>query len=164
MPVPKKSVAERFWEKVDKAGPISTYRPDLGSCWLWMAQINKETGYGCFWVGRDAGKNLNVPAHRVAYGLAMGSIPEGLHIDHLCRVRNCVRPTHLEPVTNAENTRRGDLTSNGDVNRNKTHCIRGHLFDEKNTKWVDGRYGRQRQCRACNAFLARERRAMKGSR
>lgn len=84
------SFEESFWARVDKTD----------TCWLWT-DAPALTGYGR--VSRD---NVVDYAHRVAYELAVGPIPPGLTIDHLCRVRLCVNPTHLEPVTLAENTRR----------------------------------------------------------
>lgn len=71
------------------------------SCWIWLATIDRH-GYGTFYMdGR------NIPAHRASFLLAGHPIPSGLELDHLCRVRSCVRPSHLEPVTRAENIRRG---------------------------------------------------------
>lgn len=82
---------ERFWANVDRSG----------SCWLWTGPIS-STGYGGVqWQGRRAN------AHKVAYVMERGPVPKGLQLDHLCRVRRCVNPIHLEPVTNAVNTRRG---------------------------------------------------------
>lgn len=90
--------AERFWRKVDRNGPIPEYRPELGPCWLWTATLDGH-GYGYF---------DGHPAHRWAWQEAHGSIaPELSDMDHLCRVPRCVRPSHLEPVTHAENIRRG---------------------------------------------------------
>lgn len=86
----------RFWAKVNKDGPAPTHRSDLGSCWLWTASTN--WGYGVLSIdGRS------IRAHRFAYELLVGPIPEGLQLDHLCHVRHCVRPDHLEPVTLQEN-------------------------------------------------------------
>lgn len=88
--------ADRFLNKVDRSDPFG--------CWLWTAAINPGTGYARFWIP-GAG---TVNAHRFAYELAFGPIPDGLDVDHLCRVRSCVRPSHLEPVTRRENLMRGD--------------------------------------------------------
>ena len=83
-------------------------------------------------------------AHRMIYELLVGPIPDGLEIDHLCRNRGCVNPGHMEPVTHRENLMRGDTVAA--ANPAKTHCIRGHPYDDENTY----RYGSHRYCRACN--------------
>lgn len=75
-----------------------------GGCWLWTGSITRA-GYGRI-RGADAHDGRTVLAHRLAYELLVGPIPQGLHLDHLCRVRRCVNPEHLEPVTLAENNRR----------------------------------------------------------
>ena len=92
----------RFWSKVDKNGPIPTFRPDLGRCWAWSGARNSE-GYGNFAIKYRQTER----AHRVAFHLTRGPIPEGLTIDHLCRVHWCVNPDHLEAVSNRENIIRG---------------------------------------------------------
>jgi len=138
------SLDQRLWSRVNKRGPAPSYRPALGPCWLWTGWVNNN-GYGG--IGSGGQEAL---VHRVAYELLVGPIPEGLEIDHLCRVAICVKavadehgPAHLEPVTHAENMRR----------RRGTHCREGHLLDEANiVHTTDG----QRKCRIC---VRRRRRA-----
>lgn len=114
------------------------------SCWLWRG-CTQANGYGFLKVGGRAGKRIY--AHRLAYELFKSSIPDGLEIDHLCRVRHCVNPDHLEPVTRSQNVRRGiGPAMLGNLNGSKTHCKRGHLFDARNTRW---RPTGGRDCRAC---------------
>ena len=104
-------------------------------CWLWTGYISN--GYGLIkWAGKVRS------AHRTAYELLVGPISVGLEIDHLCRVKNCVNPDHLEPVTHRENCARGE-----NYNSNKTHCINGHAFDSENTYIIPSSGGRQ--CRIC---------------
>ena len=105
---------ERFWPKVEITE----------SCWLWTAG-RVWNGYGRFKV---AGRH--VYAHRFAYELLDGPIPDGLQLDHLCRVRHCVNPAHLELVTNRENSLRGESFSA--INAAKTHCPQGHPLTPEN--------------------------------
>jgi hypothetical protein len=128
------SIAERFAAKVTKTE----------GCWLFTGQIDRG-GYGLFWY-----EDRLRGAHRVSYELYVGPIPDGLHLDHLCRNRACVNPAHLEPVTNRENTLRGILP-----NKLKTHCKWGHPYSEENT-WTDPKTG-WRQCRTCNRARDRKR-------
>lgn len=142
-----KSYAERFWSKVNKSGPAPALRPDLGPCWLWTGAIGTD-GYGQFSLdGHLRG------AHRVAYEMRHGPIPLGLEPDHLCRVRSCVNDAHLEPVTHAENLRRG---AGAKKQLAKTHCPAGHPYADDNL-YVVKRAGRSdaRGCRACNAAAVR---------
>lgn len=83
-----------FWERVAKGDP--------DECWLWTGHLGSG-GYGAAYV---RGVRTNRGAHRVAYELAVGPVPDGLEIDHLCFTRRCCNPAHLEPVTHAENVRR----------------------------------------------------------
>ncbi len=104
---------QRFWAKVNLQGGINNYAPDLGECYLWTGSIN-ENGYGWFWINGKTKK-----AHRVSWEFENGQIPHHMQLDHLCRVRNCVRPSHLEVVTNQENTIRGAVSKKYLRNPNK---------------------------------------------
>jgi len=94
----------RFMQYVDKKGPVPSYRPELGPCWIWTGVRHRTRHYGRFYVGGRGGRY--VQAHRWSYEASVGPIPEDLTIDHLCMVTPCVNPSHLEPVTQAENNRR----------------------------------------------------------
>lgn len=121
---------ERFLAKIE-------FTP---TCWLWTA--GKSSGYGTF----VAPGRRQVKAHRVSYELSIGPIPDTFVVDHLCRVRNCVNPEHLEAVNEKTNILRGVGFSA--VNAVKETCAHGHLFDEENTRHRRGRPGRT--CRACD--------------
>jgi predicted RNA-binding Zn-ribbon protein involved in translation (DUF1610 family) len=109
-------------------------------CLIWQGGSRTKDGYGMFSVGRD--NNL---AHRAAYELFVGPIPDGLVIDHLCSVRDCVEVQHLEPVTQWENNARSQSISA--INLRKTHCDQGHEFTPANTRTTT----KGRNCRACDA-------------
>lgn len=128
--------SERFWAKVDKSG----------DCWLWTAALDRH-GYGAF---RTGGRHRL--AHRVAYELVIGPIPEGLDLDHLCRVHDCVNPAHLEPVTRRENLARGVGFIAREIRT--THCPRGHEYSPENTYVATG----SRNCRRCTYIRNTERR------
>lgn len=87
----------RFWQKVDKSGPVSAYAPQLGNCWLWNGAAYE--GYGSFYFGKSDGAGL-------AHHFLVGRPPKGMEWDHLCYTTLCVRPEHLEMVTGEENLRR----------------------------------------------------------
>lgn len=142
MPV-SPEIERRLWPKIDQKGPVSDYRPDLGPCWRWLAYVGKH-GYGLFRLD-----NQMRLAHRVVYELLVGPIPAGLELDHLCRVRSCVNPKHLEPVTRSENILRSPLRASGFgggiANSKKTHCPNGHPYD-----YVEhSKHGPRRRCSIC---------------
>lgn len=143
------TIEDRFLNQI-VLGTRPACRPDLTRCWLWTGAL--YGGYGHLWCD---GKQLMV--HRFIYELVFGPILFDLEIDHLCRVRNCVNPSHMEAVTNKVNVLRG--VSFVAVNALKTHCKRGHPFDEENT-YV---YKTSRVCRSCNRerckLFEREKRA-----
>lgn len=129
-----------FWAKVDRTGGDD-------ACWPWLASLN-NSGYGHFKV-----KSKIPGAHRVSYTLLVGDIPQGLQLDHLCKNRKCVNPAHLEPVTQRENTLRGESFSA--VCARKTICPQGHPYDDSNTSYYKG----SRCCRECARLKARRIRA-----
>lgn len=147
-PLPVLSQEDRFWAKVDKTE----------GCWNWVAAID-AAGYGRFmWPGGQL-------AHRFAYELLIGPIPEGLDLDHQCHNadktcaggngclhRRCVNPAHLEPATRSTNNQRGH-TGEVHVGTKRTHCRRGHEFTPENTytypRPLKGHNTLRRQCRIC---------------
>ena len=118
---------ERFWAKVNKTE----------GCWLWEG-VKVRGGYGQL---KIRGKLVMV--HRYAYEFLVGQIPEGLTLDHLCRIPACVNPAHLEPVTIKDNILRGDSFSA--QNAKVTYCPQGHAYDVLNTYIYRG----SRACRLC---------------
>src|SRR3990167_7896641 len=117
---------------------------DIRGCWNWTGTIN-EKGYALyFW--QENGKSKHCRVHRLMYEILVGPIPPGLTLDHLCRNRRCVNPSHLEAVTHKVNVLRG--ISFSAVNAKKTHCIRGHEFTSENTYLPPG-HKNYRVCRAC---------------
>jgi len=122
----------------------SSYLEDANGCWIWNRSL-VTGGYAAFWDGQT------VSGHRWSYEHFIGPVPKGMQLDHLCRVRECVNPHHLEPVTLAENVMRGVGLSA--INARKTQCKRGHVFDGSNTYIASNG---SRCCRPCKAMLARE--------
>jgi len=137
----KQTDAERFWSYVDKSG----------ECWTWTGY--KKNGYGAFWITRD-GVDRMQQAHRFAYELELGPIPEGMTLDHLCHTAvaddcregfdcphpACVRPDHLDPMSLSNNIRAGGHGA-------RTTCKRGHEFTPENTGAAYR--GKGRYCKEC---------------
>jgi hypothetical protein len=113
-------------------------------CWEWTA-TRHGAGYGLFWNVETKSYDR---AHRVVYELMVGPIPDGLVLDHLCRNRGCVRPSHCEPVSIGENVRRGTAR-----NTKVTHCPQGHPYDETNT-YIEPSTG-ARRCQVCRLATLR---------
>lgn len=134
----------KFFARIDRGGP--------NECWEWTGGRTKA-GYGETWTGSSKAEGRRgrvVLTHRVAYSHLVGPIPEGLTIDHLCRNRACCNPAHLEPVTNKTNILRG--TSRSAVNATRTHCPKGHPYNEANTYIAANG---SRLCRTCNVERSR---------
>lgn len=126
-PKPRPMV-DRIWEKVDATG----------DCWEWTASLND--GYGAFF---DNVNRKQWRAHRLVWTLLVGPIPKGMVLDHLCRVKSCVNPDHLEVVTQQENMRRGSWPG-------RPNCVHGHEYTPENTGLASGR----RFCRTCRRIKA----------
>lgn len=149
--MPKKmDVWERFMRLVSP-------EPNSG-CWLWDSNT-MPSGYGYF--GLAAGKHVR--AHRFAYEMMRGPIPEGMVLDHLCRMKCCVNPDHLEVVTPAENYRRAKpylARGTNNFSGRKTECPRGHPYSPENTyNFTNSRGGPHRVCKTCQRMRYRARRA-----
>ena len=137
-----KTLLERFNEK---------YIPEPNSgCWLWTAAVHKTNGYGEIHWGDGHGKKMLL-AHVASYLLHVGPTPDGLELDHKCRVRSCVNPEHLEPVTRLVNITRGIGPALTKVRCEAiTHCLRGHEYTPENTYTrVKANGYRLRECRTC---------------
>jgi hypothetical protein len=140
---------EAFWAKVDKTE----------TCWIWTGS-KRKSGYGLL----DVGRKLQL-AHRFAFVTSGGLIPDGLHLDHLCRNRACVRPDHLEVVSNRTNVLRGVGISA--ENARRTHCVNGHELSGDNL-WIAPRSNRasgvRRYCLACKRASNKKNKAAKRAR
>lgn len=124
---------------------LLTFVDKPNECWEWPGA--KCNGYGVVGISVNK-KPKRFYAYTLAYNWLYGPVPKGLHIDHLCRNRACFNPYHLEAVTQQENIRRGDAGIN---NRIKTHCAKGHPFDERNTIIAKTSRGtKARRCRTCH--------------
>lgn len=125
-------IEKKILEKIEKTN----------SCWLWKGSIT-DRGYGQY---------SSKLVHRLIWQLKNGPVPKGLELDHLCRVRSCVNPVHLEAVTHAENNRRGNSPSA--MAMRKTHCFRGHRLSEDNIYRHKGKKSAKRKnwriCKECH--------------
>lgn len=119
-------------------------------CWLWTGDVSSH-GYGRITLR----PGCRIYAHRWVYEQLVGPIPLGLTIDHLCRVRHCVNPSHMEPVTRKENVLRGISPSLAGY-RNGT-CARGHPKTPENVYMRKDR-PRKWNCRACARLVDTKRR------
>lgn len=130
---------ERFWRFVIP-------EPNSG-CWLWGGVVSKK-GYPYF---RAVSRQNTVLAHRFSYEMHKGKVPEGMEVDHVCKLRCCVNPDHLEAVTHLENIRRGTNQWRG-----VSHCVNGHEFSVGNTSFYKKDQYTGRRCKACARERARE--------
>ena len=129
--------------------------PNSG-CWLWTARLDRN-GYGRIGIWMpDRGHNVPRSAYREMFKALRGPIPEGLELDHLCRVRSCVNPDHLEPVTHKENVRRGECKAQharqaaAKAKRKRQKCGKGHPYIEGSYYWYAGKgHSPFRVCREC---------------
>jgi hypothetical protein len=137
------SVLQRFWSNIDRNG--------TGGCWVWQGEVTNT--YGRIFVGGERKRQL---VHRFAYEMFVGPIEPGMEIDHVCKVRLCANPDHLDQVTGRENKLRS--IGFASANAKKTECIHGHPFDERNTHVTKNG---QRKCRACDRDRVRARREQK---
>lgn len=131
------STEDRFWSKV-----VPT-----GFCWEWTGRTQKRTGHGRF----SPTHSTTIGAHRFAYELLVGPVPDGQQLDHLCRNPPCVNPDHLEPVTARENVLRG-FGITADQSR-RIRCPAGHEYTPENTRVSKRGF---RNCRACARVRASE--------
>ena len=133
------ALSPKFWERAMVA-------PD--GCWLWTGSITKS-GYGM--VPWKTAYPDSKRAHRAAYQALIGPVPDGLVLDHLCRVRHCVNPSHLEAVTIRENTLRGE--GRAAVNAQLVECYKGHPLTGENL-YVNP--SGSRMCKICSRARQRK--------
>lgn len=133
----------KFWPRVDKTD----------ACWLWTGLI-RSNGYGQIHLGNVGRTSVPMLTHRFSWLVAQRLLEVDRQLDHLCRVRACCNPDHLESVTQQINMMR--------AYEHQTHCKNGHEFTPENTQWY-GKYGTKRNCRTCNRAAMKAYRARKRS-
>lgn len=130
-----KEVREELKSRLlDKSMP----EPNTG-CWFWMGDTVKG-GYGRTTIGR-----VKVLSHRASYECFVNKIPKGLTVDHKCNQPNCINPQHLEAITQYDNTMKGKSFST--INAQKTHCPKGHEYNQENTFYY--KINARRDCKIC---------------
>lgn len=144
---PHLPLMDRFWHRVMP-------EPNTG-CWFWLGSLSpgpskdRSTGYGRIKVG-----DRTMLAHIFSYETFVGKVPNGLELDHKCRMPSCVNPDHLEPVTHKENVRRGNASKSwSSMLKAKTHCKRGHPYSGENL-YITPKGGRA--CKECQRTFARD--------
>lgn len=133
------STLRRFAAKVEA---------DDNGCWIWTAARNPGNGYGRFYGAKADPSHPSTVAHRVAYEHYTGPIPDGMEIDHVCRIRACVNPAHLEPVSRLENVHRANAALSLD------RCKNNHALTPDNAYYPNSNTGRPK-CRECNREAVR---------
>jgi hypothetical protein len=143
---PRTPVIERM-KRLTQEAPAPEGAPVQGPCWLWQGSVT-AAGYGQVHVRHEAGGSSHPGfAHRVGYEALLGPVPDGLQLDHLCRVRHCWNPDHLEPVTPQINALRG--VGHAAKNAAKTQCPAGHDLTDPANVYRNPRNPNHRQCREC---------------
>ena len=164
----------RFMRRVE-LGEVPPYAHELDNCWIFGRNISNR--YAVFTLSDKTVKGqrvvVSVVAHKWLWEFFNGTVPDGLELDHLCRVTRCVRPTHLEAVTHSENARRSPLLranarSNGLAMKGKdrantTHCPQSHPYDERNTYRTKQGHRKCRKCSANGGALLRALRSEKSA-
>lgn len=133
---------ERMNQYINREGPLSDKLKS--KCWIWVG-TRYRNNYGKFYLNGS-----HKLAHRAVYQLFTGPIPTGMTLDHLCKVKPCVNPVHLEITTIGENVRRAGLHGVAAVNAAKTHCSKGHKYTQQN-KIIKKSGGRE--CRECRRIF-----------
>lgn len=135
--------------------------PTPDGCRVWTGRL-LNSGYGQIMVKQAGYKAAAFSAHRAAYELTKGRVPDGLVLDHLCRNPACVNPDHLEPVTQRENILRSP-TAQGSVNARKTLCPHGHPYSPENTYTYTRPNTVMRVCKTCRSKYSRAYRARRAA-